>query len=188
MAREPVSQETVYRIASTLEQEAIPHAFMGGIAINTWGIPRTTFDLDLAVSVPEEAWSRLFRSLDDRGFVIDEHFLRGFRDRLAGMEKVHIRIPVAAALVTVDLFLTTTPFLKSVLDRRVTVDPGGGPLWVITAADLILFKVLAGRPKDLLDVENVIAVQGLPERSHLEKWSRELGIEERLRPFLQKGR
>ena len=53
-------------------------------------------------------------------------------------------------------------------------------VYVVSAADLVLFKLVAGRRKDWVDIENVIAVQGVPERDYLRTWAKRLGIEDRL--------
>lgn len=53
-------------------------------------------------------------------------------------------------------------------------------LRVISAADLILFKLLADRPKDRLDVQNVLTVQGIPDPDYLATWAKRIGLDERL--------
>jgi hypothetical protein len=100
------------------------------------------------------------------------------------MEKVHVHLPAGKALLAVDLFLATTPFLASVVERRKSIDLGSGPLQVCTAADLVLLKLIADRPKDRMDIENLLAVQGVPERTYLESWAKELGIRPRLDALL----
>lgn len=111
-------------------------------------------------------------------------FLRGFRDKVSGMEKVHVHLPAGPTLMAVDLFFGTTPFLQSVLERRRAVDLGRGPIFVCSAADLILLKLVADRPKDRLDVRNVLSVQGVPEPEYLERWANDLGVTDRLRAAL----
>ncbi|MEO6597441.1 MAG: hypothetical protein ABIP94_22080 [Planctomycetota bacterium] len=47
-------------------------------------------------------------------------------------------------------------------------------------ADLILFKLMADRPKDRVDVQNVLTVQGIPEPEYLRDWAARLGVADRL--------
>jgi hypothetical protein len=188
MADSPASIDSLYRTANLLEELALSYAFIGGIALNTWGVPRATFDLDLAVSVPAKGFERTSAAFRGAGFVVDQAFDRGFRDRIAGMEQIHLHLPVAASLMAVDLFLATTPFLEAVLSRRVEIELGRGPVWVCTAADLILLKLLADRGKDRVDLENVIAVQGIPERDYLERWAEALGLADKLSLVLDRTR
>lgn len=180
MADAPVTVDAVYRVAGILDREKIPFAFIGGVALSAWGIPRGTFDMDVTVSVEPTRVGALLSAVEKDGLVVDPVFARGFRDRVAGMEKIHVHLPTGATLMAVDMFFAETPFLRSVLSRRRTVDLGRGPVPVCAAADLILLKLLADRLKDRVDVENVITAQGVPERAYLEKWAGELGIRDRL--------
>jgi hypothetical protein len=55
---------------------------------------------------------------------------------------------------------------------------------VVTAADLILFKLLADRPKDKADIQSVLSVQGIPDADYLRDWAARLGVADRLEPAL----
>ena len=185
MADAPASLDAIYRVARLVGDEGIPYAFIGGVALNTWAIPRATFDLDLAVSLSAKQVPELLSRFQSADFVLDPAFERGFRDRIAGMEKIHVHLPAGAALMAVDIFFAETPFLRSVLERSVAIDLGQGLLQVCTAADLLLFKLLADRPKDRADVRNVLAVQGIPDREYLERWAGELDVRPRLDELLR---
>ena len=43
-----------------------------------------------------------------------------------------------------------------------------------------LFKLMADRPKDRVDVQNVLAVQGVPDSTCLHEWAERLGVRDRL--------
>jgi len=187
MADQPATLDAIYQLYELLRQEKVPIAFIGGVALNTWAVPRATFDLDIAIAIEADRVSSLLRRAESAGFVVDAGFHAGFRDRVGGMEKVHFFLPAGKSLLAVDLFFAETPFLRSVIARRTSVDLGRGPVPVCTAADLLLFKLLAGRNKDLVDVDNLLVVQGVPERSYLETWAKQLQIEERLRPYLNRS-
>ena len=47
-------------------------------------------------------------------------------------------------------------------------------------APVSALKLVGDRQKDRVDVENVLAVQGVPEREHLEMWASRLGVRDRL--------
>jgi hypothetical protein len=186
MADQPVTLDSIDRVVDVVTKAGLTYAFIGGVAMNTWAIPRATFDLDLAIAVSDRTLADLLHRFEAKGFVVDAEFRNGFRDRIAGMEKVHTFLPIGRSLLAVDLFLANTPFLESTLARRVVVDLGHGPIQICSAADLILFKLIAGRPKDMLDIKNLIVVQGIPEPSYLRSWASRLGLEERLKPLLER--
>jgi predicted nucleotidyltransferase len=181
---DPVSVETVYAVERVLREHGIEHAFIGGLALSAWGVPRATFDLDLAVALPAERQSALLASLRALGWSVDESFERGWRDEMAGLPVIHAQIPADRVLIRVDLLIADTEFLRSVLARRVSVDLGRGPVAVCTAADLVLLKLVAWRRKDRMDLENILWVQGVPDRAYVEAWSRTLRVEDRLKEAL----
>jgi hypothetical protein len=185
MADAPVSVESIYRVARLLDEAGLPYAFIGGVALGAWAIPRGTFDLDLALSLEGREVADLHRRLEGGGLVVERIFERGFRDRVGGMEKLHLHLPVGGTLMAIDVFLAGTDFLRSLLARRRTVELGGGPVAVCSAADLLLLKLIADRPKDRLDVENLLAVQGVPEREYLETWAERLHVRDRLERTLE---
>lgn len=184
MADAPASLEAIQRVAAILEREHVAYAFIGGIALNAWGIPRATFDLDLAASVDAAGARALLDAFSEQGFVVDPVFATGFRDRIAGMEKLHVHVPAGPTLMAIDIFVATTPFLSSLLERKQSIELGAGRISICTAADLILLKLVADRPKDRVDVQNVLAVQGVPERDYLDRWARELHVGTRLQAML----
>jgi 2-hydroxychromene-2-carboxylate isomerase len=82
--RTPAPQQAVLHLARAMERSSIDYAFMGGLAVTTWGIPRATFDLDLALGVDQHPAETLFQALAREDIEIDEHYRRGFVDRLSG--------------------------------------------------------------------------------------------------------
>jgi predicted nucleotidyltransferase len=184
MSPDPVGIDTLYSVERVLCAQAVQHAFIGGLALSAWGVPRATFDLDLAIALPADQQGTLLAALRDLGWHVEEIFERGWRDQMAGMPVLSVRIPAERTLIRVDLLVAETPFLRSVLARRVEIDLGEGPVPVCSAADLVLLKLVAWRAKDRVDLDNVLWVQGVPERSYLERWAKELGVAERLEEIL----
>jgi hypothetical protein len=62
------------------------------------------------------------------------------------------------------------------LARRVREQFDDVPIWVVSAEDLVLLKLLAGRPRDLADVGDVMFTQGDLDRDYLHRWAGELGV------------
>lgn len=186
MTPDPISVDTVYAVERVLREQGIEHAFVGGLALSAWGVPRATFDLDLAVALPADRQKELLTALRVLGWTVDEVFERGWRDQMAGIPVIHVQIPADRSLIRVDLLIADTPFLQSALARRIEIDLGQGNVPICTAADLVLFKLVAWRRKDRMDLDNILWVQGVPERPYLEQWARTLGVEERLSEILKK--
>jgi len=58
--------------------------------------------------------------------------------------------------------------------------------WIVTAEDLIVLKVLSGRPRDAIDVQDVLFMQGELDRDYMRHWAERLGVLENLEMALGK--
>jgi hypothetical protein len=164
-------------LADLLETERIPYALMGGLVFAVWGVPRATYDIDMVLSADDRLLESFVSLARRRGLELDSTHLAGFRDVVAGMEKIRLeRWTVDAKRIEVDVFLVTTPYQAAAFARRRPVSLDGRRIQVLSAADLVLHKLVAGRPKDLADVLNILAVQGVPDAEYLWEWGRHLGV------------
>lgn len=175
-------------LCTMLEREGTPYALMGGIAVPIWGIPRATYDVDVTLSVDEVGLARFLLAAKAAGFEVDAPFETGFRDRVSGMEKLRIDWwTKTSRRVEVDVFLVTTEYQAEAFARRVRVRIDGMEAWVLGPADLVLHKLVAARPKDLADIQNILAVQGVPDPLHLRTWSDRLGVRAALEEALRRA-
>ncbi len=144
--------EAVGGIADALDAAGFDHAFGGAIALAYWGVPRATVDVDVGVAAEPLQLPDLFAALRDAGCEIDlarasEAAMRGdFGCRMLG--------------VRVDVFLPVLPLAAQALERKVRVPFGDREIWVVSAEDLVLLKLLFGRTKDVADLERLFAVRG----------------------------
>jgi hypothetical protein len=169
-----------HRALDLVESEGIEACVMGGLALQVHAIPRVTFDVDLQIAAEPARVLALLQRARESGAVVDEPYLRGWTDELAGMRKVAFLVPAGDRLVAVDLFLVTTPFQRSAFDRRRPVDLAARNVPVVTLEDLLLFKLIANRRKDQADVVDLLAFGGPMDLDYVRTWARELGVTERL--------
>jgi len=66
----------------------------------------------------------------------------------------------------------------------VTCAVEGQQVSLVTAEDLILFKLIASRPRDLIDAQDVLFTQGELDKAYMRRWSQELGIAKKLEEVL----
>jgi hypothetical protein len=172
-------------MVSLCERNQIDYAIMGGIAVRVHGIPRPTYDVDLEVAIPEERFATFFNEAEASGYEIAPVYRSGWRDTVGSMPLVKMKTYLTAGQsVDVDLFLNETDFQRSVMSRRMAVEFEGKSLWFVTPEDLLLFKLLANRPRDLGDIEDVLFVQGPLDEDYMHHWAAILGITERLKSAL----
>ena len=125
---------------------------IGGLAVQRWGEPRLTRDVDVSLftgfgteSVYIEALLALYqgRVTDPAAFAL--------RNRVLLLQKGGIGIDIALAAI---------PFEERVLARSTNFEflPGVG-IRTCSAEDLIVYKAFADRPRDWIDVEGVLLRQ-----------------------------
>jgi len=56
----------------------------------------------------------------------------------------------------------------------------GNQAWVVTPEDLVLLKLIAGRPRDLGDIQDILMAQGQLDAKDLSHWAERLGVSDRL--------
>lgn len=167
------------------ERLSIPYALIGGLAVGVHGIPRPTHDLDFTIAVDRSRLSEFFQAVIDLGYDVPQEFTTGWVDEVAGMPLVKARQWVAGKTIDVDVFLAESRFQKSLIQRRIQTDVEGIPAWIASAEDLILLKLLAGRPRDIGDIQDILLVQGPLDEAYLQHWADKLGVRPQLTAALE---
>jgi len=147
--------ELLAALARVLADWGAPWYVFGAQAVLVWGRPRLTADVDVTVQLVPEDPSRFARAMGEHGFQVRVSDLDAFVRRTHVLPFVHL--PTGLAL---DVVLGGSGPEELFLSRAVNVDFGGVTVPVISAEDLIVTKVLAGRPKDWDDVHGVLAERG----------------------------
>ncbi len=142
------------------EESAAEYAILGGIAVNLHGVPRLTMDVDVIVKVARVAWPGLLDRLEARrfGFARPGGPPRAQRDALEELARDGLTQMWRDGF-RLDLLAVADPLHSEALaaSRRITLL--NRSVRVVTPEHLILTKWIAARPKDLLDVDSVIAAQ-----------------------------
>ena len=170
----------IHQLAALFDRLALPYAIMGGIAVRAHGIPRPTYDVDFTLAVPRERLATLFAAIQELGYAIPEQYSRGRVDDVGGMPLVKVRLYLEGRGIDADVFLAETDFQQEVLSRRIKAEVEGRRLDVVTPEDLILFKLVASRPRDLIDVQDVLFMQGQLDEAYLRRWAWPLGVAAKL--------
>jgi hypothetical protein len=128
--------------------------FIGGLAVQRWGEPRQTRDIDLTI----------FAGLGEERPVI-EALLHQYSARLPDARQFALAHRVlllqSASGVPVDVSLGALSF-----EARVIARAGGFPIddhrqvTTCSAEDLVVLKAFADRPQDWIDVESIVVRQG----------------------------
>lgn len=163
-------EAAVVQLASFLSRMKVPYMIIGGYANLFWGRPRLTQDLDVTVFMDDADIQRLADGLSAEFAILP-------KDPASFVKETRV-LPIATHEgVRVDLIIAGLPYEQTAIERARTVAVAGHPVHVCTPEDLIIHKVISGRPRDREDVQGVIARQGKAlDRSYLDPIVRELSI------------
>jgi hypothetical protein len=171
---------TLDLLIGELERMSVKYAVMGGLAVRAYAIPRVTADIDLTVGISRERLPDLFDSLEAQGYAIPEPYRTEWVDQVRGLTLVKLKRYVGKHSIDVDLFLAESNFQVELLNRRRVADVDGRKLWIASPEDLVLLKLAAGRPRDLIDVADVFFTQGDLDVQYMRKWAVNLDIQKEL--------
>lgn len=173
--------ETFVSVVAAVEEAGLRYVVMGGLALNAWAVPRATFDIDLGILDDARPIDPLLARLEAAGVRVPAERRQGTVQRFGAFRTIEARFEAAGAReIPVDLFLMSSPFEQSAFARRVRIEALDRSLWVLSAADLLLYKLVAWRRKDRMDVQNLLAVQGIPEPFYTWPWAKRLAVAPRL--------
>lgn len=179
-------QQILLDTVSVIERLGIPYAIMGGFAARAWGLPRPTFDADIAVAVDADSLQQLFDALEREGFDVPSEHKSGFLDVVAGFKKAKVNRFIDRHVWHTDLFVVRGAFLGSALARARLATVEQRPVRVMAPEDIILLKLIAHRRKDLADVEEILAVCKDLDVSYLHEWATKLDLTDGLAEFFPK--
>lgn len=174
----------IHDLVDIFDRLGLPYAIMGGIAVRAHGIPRPTYDVDFTLAVDRDQLGMIFSAITDRGYSVPEQYTRGWVDSVGGMPLVKVRMFLDGRAVDADIFIAETDFQREVIERHISVDVEGRSVKLVSAEDLILFKLIASRPRDLIDIQDVMFTQGELDEPYLRRWAGPLGIEAKLNEVL----
>jgi hypothetical protein len=172
--------ERARQLDRLLRRRGTPFAFMGGLAVNAWSIPAPTYDIDLCVDLPEEAVPALIRELESEGYSPPPTTWLESVGR-ARFREISVHWPFQGGLIPADLFVALDEFQREALGRRRTVELDEEfKTDILTPEDLLVYKLIAWRPKDCAAIERLTMVQTSLDWDRVRRWARVYGVEDRL--------
>jgi predicted nucleotidyltransferase len=159
--------EAAVEVASVLEEQKIPYAVLGGVALQHWGEPRTTQDVDIVVLVPSDEEEPFLKRVLSR-------FQPRIPDALSFAKRHRVLLIATAGAIPIDLSLGIPGYEEEVMRRASGVSFAGlPPVRVVSPEDLIIHKCVAGRARDIEDIQRVLIRQQLKVDLHyIRKWLR----------------
>jgi Nucleotidyl transferase of unknown function (DUF2204) len=150
---QPAALEVLAAPARVLPRWGLWYVF-GAQAVIAYGVPRLSADVDITLRLSPDEPERFAREMAAAGFslrVSDQDFVR----RTRVMPFAHV-----ATAMPVDVVLAGSGLEDEFITRARDTDVGGTMVPLIAPDDLVIAKILAGRPKDIEDARHLWRVLG----------------------------
>lgn len=150
MSTLPAVADALLGIAAAMRVAGARWYLFGAQAAIMWGSPRLSADVDVTVELDRNAITVLIDAMRGQGFdpvISDVEFVE--RTRVLPFVHRPTRMPI-------DVVIAGPGLEEEFLNRAVDVALRDESIPVISPDDLIVTKILAGRPKDIEDVRAVI--------------------------------
>jgi hypothetical protein len=154
------------------------YGLIGGLAVSAWGVPRATKDIDFAVAVEPGTPAALAQALDGIYRAGTEE------DPLRGV--ISIEMAVEGETVPIQLVFFPRTWSNVVFGCLQEFTLLGCSVPVVDWPILVLLKLYAGGPQDLLDAQELLAVRQPDPRTldDLRKQAEAVGVSTELADLL----
>lgn len=125
---------------------------IGGVAASVLGRPRLTLDIDALALLAESDWARMIDAAARHGIVPRIEDPLDFAHRTRVLLMTH-----AASGINMDITFSGLSFEQTAIEMSEVHDVGGLRVHLPRIEDLLIMKAVAGRPKDLQDIEGLLA-------------------------------
>ncbi len=171
-------QELLVKIAGILNKLKIPYFITGGYAVSVWGRPRSTFDIDVIIELPENKIDILAQKLKNISKInyLEERDMENAVARRGEFNFIH-----GDSGIKVDFWIwkEKDAFEFSAMKRRVVKNIMKEKIYFISPEDLILSKFVWYKKMEsdrhLEDAQSVIKISGkILDKKYLKKWAKNL--------------
>lgn len=182
-------RDFLHKLIALLDEVGISYMIAGSLGSSFYGRPRATQDVDLVIAPSQNQIERLIASLDQAGYYVSKD---AARDAVRHRTMFNV-IDIGAGWKADLIVRKDRAFSLEEFQRRLQVEMMGQTLWVVSPEDAILSKLewAQGRQSEMqyLDALGVAAAHfGSLDIEYLDKWAKELGVEDAYQRLLENAR
>jgi hypothetical protein len=161
-------EELIAKIGKTLERRSLPYMIIGGQAVLLYGVPRLTKDIDVTLGVgidklpeiKEIAKNAKLKPLPkNMEAFVEKTFVLPTQEQKSGAR--------------VDFIFSFTPYEKQAIRRGTKVKVKNFQVNFASKEDVIIHKVIAGRPRDIEDMKSMILKNQSFDKKYVKSWLKE---------------
>ena len=176
--------EILALVCGYLNRQKIGYVLVGGIAVSIHGIPRSTIDADLILSLEEKALPGMILFLKKNGFRASLEDARA-----AFAERSHFSAEDTLSHLRLDIKGIYNEMDRNAYERRIRFGFNGVEMMIESPEDLIAAKLHFGSGQDLRDAEGVFILKsGKLDLEYLKCICRSYGVSKELGALMKRAR
>ena len=161
-------QAALADLVKWLDDTKMPSMIIGGVAASVLGQPRLTHDVDALAILPEADWANAVATAVSYGILPRIESPLDFARRSRVLLMRH-----AESGIDIDVTFGRLSFEQNAIDNSEIHDIGGLRVRLPRVEDLLIMKAVARRPKDLQDIEGLLAAHPEADVVVVRQWVRE---------------
>ncbi|QQS47654.1 MAG: nucleotidyl transferase AbiEii/AbiGii toxin family protein [Acidobacteriota bacterium] len=165
---DPALFSCLRELVALFDDLSIRYTTVGGIALAMVSEPRFTRDIDTVIWIEREDWEPFIQQAVNHGFEPRNKEPLDFAQQHRIFLLTHRNTGI-----TVDISLGALPFEEEMINRSVIAEKDELRLKVPTPEDLIIMKIIAGRPKDLVDIASILKIHTILDIKRVRYWARQ---------------
>ncbi|MBC7260279.1 MAG: nucleotidyl transferase AbiEii/AbiGii toxin family protein [Chloroflexi bacterium] len=155
------------KIALALDEAGIPYMIIGGQAVLLYGEPRLTKDIDITLGAGLDRLTDVLGLAQGAGLkplVNPDTFTR---------KTLVLPCEDPTTGIRVDFVFSFSPYERQALERVRRVRVGEADVRFASLEDVIIHKIVAGRPRDLEDVRAMLLKNSSVDLAYTRTWLRD---------------
>jgi hypothetical protein len=169
--------EVLKIVTQRLNEAEIPYMISGSIAVNYYTIPRMTRDIDIVIELKKETTDKFVALFEDDFYINREMILSEVSCK--GM----FNLIYNRYVIKIDFIIKKiSEYSDAEFSNRKQVVVDQCPMWMVSAEDLVISKLLWAKDShsemQLKDIANLMETVDNLDSKYIDNWVRELGLEQ----------
>lgn len=158
-------EQLLARLAKALDRAGIGYMVIGGQAVQLYGEPRLTRDIDITLAAGVDKLDLILQlcATQDLKVLVAQpaEFVR---------ETLVLPALEESSGIRVDFIFSFSEYERQAIERSRAVKMADTEVQFAAVEDLVIHKLVAGRPRDIEDVRAVLAKNPGLDRTYTEHW------------------
>ena len=161
-------KELLKRLAAGLDREGIPYMIIGGQAVLFHGEPRFTKDIDITLGVDTAALEKVRALISNLNLDILVTDIEDFVNKTMVLPSMD-----ASSGIRIDFIFSYSPYERQAIERAVGAAIDTVSIRMASLEDVVIHKIVAGRPRDIEDVKTILLKNPGFDRAYILHWLRQ---------------